>query len=105
MSMPLKTLLFLLGVFWSFSLLFLLISLKENSSFTSLFVGILIISMVVGFYLLTKGGDLLSDHCSNLAKAIGIASILVKYLTIIEDELIESKATESNNHIFRLDCN
>jgi cation:H+ antiporter len=48
----------------------------------SLFVGILIISMVVGFYLLTKGGDLLSDHCSNLAKAIGIPSVVVG-LTVV----------------------
>ena len=40
-----------------------------------------------------------------LANAIGIASIFVKYFTIIDDELIESKAIESNNHIFKLDCN
>ena len=36
-------------LFWSFSLLFLLISLKQNSSFTSLFVGIFL-----GFALLSK---------------------------------------------------
>lgn len=47
-----------------------------------LFIGILIVSMLFGFYLLTKGGDLLSDHCSNLAKAIGIPSVVVG-LTIV----------------------
>lgn len=47
-----------------------------------LFIGVLILSMLFGFYLLTKGGDLLSDHCSNLAKAIGIPSVVVG-LTIV----------------------
>ena len=47
-----------------------------------LFVSILLLSMVVGFYLLTKGGDLLSDHCSNLAKAIGIPSVVIG-LTVV----------------------
>ncbi len=47
-----------------------------------LFIGVLILSMLLGFYLLTKGGDLLSDHCSNLAKAIGIPSVVVG-LTVV----------------------
>ena len=38
--------------------------------------------MLVGFYLLTKGGDLLSDHCSNLAQAVGIPSVVVG-LTVV----------------------
>ena len=46
------------------------------------FIGVLILSMFLGFYLLTKGGDLLSDHCSNLANAIGIPSVVVG-LTVV----------------------
>ena len=38
-----------------------------------------------------------------LANAIGTASILFKYLTNIEDELIENKAIKRNNQIFVLD--
>ena len=38
--------------------------------------------MALGFYLLTKGGDLLSDHCSNLAKSIGVPGVVVG-LTIV----------------------
>jgi len=38
--------------------------------------------MVLGFFLLTKGGDLLSDHCSNLAESIGVPSVVVG-LTIV----------------------
>ena len=38
--------------------------------------------MLIGFYLLTKGGDLLSDHSSNLAQAIGIPSVVVG-LTVV----------------------
>jgi len=53
----------------------------QNES-PSLFIAILILSMVVGFYLLTKGGDLLSDHSSNIAQAIGIPSVVVG-LTIV----------------------
>ncbi|MBT7406637.1 MAG: calcium/sodium antiporter [Opitutae bacterium] len=48
----------------------------------SLYIGVLILSMVIGFYLLTKGGDLLSDHCSNLAKSFGIPSVVVG-LTVV----------------------
>ena len=47
-----------------------------------LFVGALILSMALGFYLLTKGGDLLSEHCSNLAKSIGVPGVVVG-LTIV----------------------
>lgn len=38
--------------------------------------------MLIGFYLLTKGGDLLSDHSSNLAQAVGIPSVVVG-LTVV----------------------
>jgi len=38
--------------------------------------------MLIGFFLLTKGGDLLSDHSSNLAQAIGIPSVVVG-LTVV----------------------
>ena len=55
-------------------------SFQTESPF--LFIGVLILSMLFGFYLLTKGGDLLSDHCSNLAKAIGIPSVVVG-LTVV----------------------
>ena len=37
---------------------------------------------VVRLYLLTKGGDILSDHCSNLANSIGVPSVVVG-LTIV----------------------
>ena len=47
-----------------------------------LFVGALILSMALGFYLLTKGGDLLSEHCSNLATSIGVPGVVVG-LTIV----------------------
>ena len=47
-----------------------------------LFIGALILSMALGFYLLTKGGDLLSEHCSNLAKSIGVPGVVVG-LTIV----------------------
>ena len=47
-----------------------------------LFIGILVLSMALGFYLLTKGGDLLSDHCSNLAKYFGVPGVVVG-LTIV----------------------
>ncbi len=55
-------------------------SLKINSP--SAFITILIISIVIGLYCLSKGGDLLSDHCSNLAKSVGIPSVVVG-LTIV----------------------
>jgi len=48
----------------------------------TLFIGVLILSMVVGFYCLTKGGDLLSDHCSNFAKILGVPSVVVG-LTVV----------------------
>lgn len=40
------------------------------------------ISVVIGFYLLTKGGDWLSDHCSNLASSLGVPSVIIG-LTIV----------------------
>ena len=46
------------------------------------FVFILIISICLGLYLLSKGGDLLSDNCGNLAKSLGVPSIVVG-LTIV----------------------
>ena len=55
-------------------------SLQSDSN--SIYIGVLILSMLVGFYLLTKGGDLLSDHCSNLAQAVGIPSVVVG-LTVV----------------------
>ena len=48
----------------------------------SLFIVVLTLSMVIGFYLLTKGGDLLSDHCSNLAQAFGVPRVVVG-LTVV----------------------
>ena len=36
----------------------------------------------MGLYLLSKGGDLLSDNCGNLAKSLGVPSIVVG-LTIV----------------------
>ena len=48
----------------------------------TLFIGVLILSMVVGFYCLTKGGDLLSDHCSNFAKILGVPNVVVG-LTVV----------------------
>ena len=38
--------------------------------------------LVLGFYLLTKGGDWLSDHCSNLASSLGVPSVVIG-LTIV----------------------
>ena len=43
---------------------------------------ILIISIVVGLFLLTKGGGALSDHSSHLAKVLGVPSVVVG-LTIV----------------------
>ena len=53
-----------------------------QSGSTNLYVSVLIIAMLLGFYLLTKGGDILSDHCSNLANSIGVPSVVVG-LTIV----------------------
>jgi len=38
--------------------------------------------ILIGFYLLIKGGDWLSDHCSNLAALIGIPPVIIG-LTIV----------------------
>jgi cation:H+ antiporter len=43
---------------------------------------VLVIAIVAGLYLLTKGGDALSDHSSLLAKALGVPSVVVG-LTIV----------------------
>ena len=40
------------------------------------------ISVIIGLYLLTKGGDWLSDHCSNLACSLGVPSVIIG-LTIV----------------------
>ena len=53
------------------------------TDFFLIFVFILIISICLGLYLLSKGGDLLSDNCGNLAKkSLGVPSIVVG-LTIV----------------------
>ena len=52
------------------------------TDFFLIFVIILIISISLGLYLLSKGGDLLSDNCGNLAKSFGVPSIVVG-LTIV----------------------
>ena len=39
-------------------------------------------AIVIGLLLLTKGGDALSDHSSNLAKGLGVPSVVVG-LTIV----------------------
>ena len=52
------------------------------TDFFLIFVIILIISICLGLYLLSKGGDLLSDNCGNLAKSFGVPSIVVG-LTIV----------------------
>ena len=59
------------------------------------------ISAVLGFYLLTKGGDWLSDHCSNLASSLGVPSVVIG-LTIVSiatsaPELFTSIAALRNN--------
>ena len=43
---------------------------------------VLAMAIVVGLFLLTKGGDALSDHSSLLAKALGVPSVVVG-LTIV----------------------
>ena len=44
---------------------------------------VLIIACVfIGLFLLTKGGDLLSDYCSSLAEELGVPSVVVG-LTIV----------------------
>jgi len=43
---------------------------------------VLVIAIVAGLYLLTKGGDWLSDHSSLLAKALGMPSVVIG-LTIV----------------------
>lgn len=52
----------------------------ENSY--SIFIVLLILSIVLGFYLLIKGGDLLSDHSSNIAYQLGVPPVVVG-LTIV----------------------
>jgi cation:H+ antiporter len=42
----------------------------------------LVFAILAGLFLLTKGGDALSDHCSLLAKALGVPSVVVG-LTIV----------------------
>ena len=43
---------------------------------------VLLIAIVIGLFLLTKGGDALSEHSSLLAKALGVPSVVVG-LTIV----------------------
>lgn len=43
---------------------------------------ILVVAILIGLFLLTKGGDALSDHCSLLAKGLGVPSVVVG-LTIV----------------------
>jgi cation:H+ antiporter len=43
---------------------------------------VLVLAIVTGLFLLTKGGDALSDHSSILAKALGVPSVVVG-LTIV----------------------
>ncbi len=42
----------------------------------------LIVCVIIGLFFLSKGGDLLSDFCSSLAKKLGIPSVVVG-LTIV----------------------
>ena len=62
----------------------ILTSLTEQISNTSGFahLAILILAMIVGLFLLTKGGDWLSDHSSHIAEALGVPNVVIG-LTII----------------------
>lgn len=48
----------------------------------AIFIVLLIFSIFFGFYLLIKGGDLLSDHSSNIAYQLGVPPVVVG-LTIV----------------------
>jgi len=62
----------------------ILTNLTEQISNTSGFahLAILILAMIVGLFLLTKGGDWLSDHSSHIAEALGVPNVVIG-LTII----------------------
>jgi Ca2+/Na+ antiporter len=45
-------------------------------------LAILTIAMIIGLFLLTKGGDYLSDHSSHIAEALGVPSVVIG-LTIV----------------------
>lgn len=46
------------------------------------FIALLAVSTIIGLFLLTKGGDLLSDNCSVLARELGVPPVIVG-LTIV----------------------
>jgi cation:H+ antiporter len=46
------------------------------------YFAILISAMIIGLFLLTKGGDWLSDHSSHIAEALGVPNVVIG-LTII----------------------
>ena len=66
-----------------------------------LYFAILIFAIIIGFFLLAKGGDLLSDHSAVLAESIGVPTVVVG-LTIVSiatsaPELITSLAAIRSN--------
>ncbi|MDA8990724.1 sodium:calcium antiporter [Opitutales bacterium] len=74
-------------------------NLKEFS-FTG-YIILLTVSVIIGLFLLTKGGDFLSDYCSIFAEKLGIPSIIVG-LTIVSiatsaPELFTSISAISSN--------
>ena len=62
----------------------ILTNLTEQISNASGFahLAILILAMIIGLFLLTKGGDWLSDHSSHIAEALGVPNVVIG-LTII----------------------
>ena len=62
----------------------ILTNLTAQISNTSGFahIAILILAMILGLFLLTKGGDWLSDHSSYIAEALGVPNVVIG-LTII----------------------
>ena len=62
----------------------ILTNLTEHISNTSGFahLAILILAIIIGLFLLTKGGDWLSDHSSHIAEALGVPNVVIG-LTII----------------------
>jgi len=62
----------------------ILTNLTEQISNPSGFahLAILILAMTIGLFLLTKGGDWLSDHSSHIAEALGVPNVVIG-LTIV----------------------
>ena len=55
---------------------------KMSQSPGLLYFAILIFAIIIGFFLLAKGGDLLSDHSAVLAESMGVPTVVVG-LTIV----------------------